>query len=264
VGDYVATWKINGETVKVAAPTGSTVTVVAPTAKSSGVAVTLPAPKVKPTGMNRDSLKPSGAVVPDALAVGFTPAQATAMVRKAQHTVHPMYNVGDIMATPCASVSGDSGRAWGRACDTQKFLQDHGGGNWIIGDEIVGSGNDCCISGSANLTALTSWISYGANNSIFNWAPNATISVGSCTSYTASLGYNGSGVSATTNICDQLSPYDANTGTQFGSTWGTCDWQGNTEGNASTDIDNNPSNASASVTLHVSISWVTPNWWGGC
>jgi hypothetical protein len=226
------------------------------------VAVALPA-KPKPARMTADMLRPADTVIPNALAVGFTPAEAQALAHKVDAGVNPQYSVGQIMATPCVSTSGDSGHAWGRACDTQKFMQDNGGGNWIIGDEVVGSGNDPCC-GTANLTNLTSWVSYGANNNIFHWSPNATISVGSCQTYTATAGYNGVGLSATTNVCDQLSPYGAENGRKFGSAWGTCDWQGQTEGNASTDIVNNPSNASSWVTMNISISWVTPTPWGGC
>jgi hypothetical protein len=261
-GDYTATWKVRGETVTVAAPSGSTVTLPSPGATSTEVSVKLP-PLPKSAQLAAARLRPANSIIPNALAVGFTPAQARAMAKKAQSSTRLMYYPGEIIATPCASVSGDSGHAWGHACDTQKFMQDNGGGNWIVGDEVVGSGNDPCC-GTANLTNLSSWVSYGANNEIFNWSPNATLSVGGCTTYTATAGYNGVGLSASTQVCDELSPVDANSGTQFGSSWGTCDWQGRTEGNASTDVDNNPWNASDAVTLWVHIAWVQPNPWGGC
>lgn len=256
-GDFVAIWKTRSETVKVAAPAGTTVTLVTPTSKSAGVAVTLPTRGLKPAQMTAGRLRPASSVVPNAVAIGFTPAQVQALI-PAHSGIQPQYSVGNIIATPCVSVSGDSGYAWGRACDTQKFLQDNGGGNWIVGDQVVGSGNDPGFN-TANLTALTAWVSYGANNNIFNWSPNATVTTGGCGNYTASLGYNSTGVSASTTLCsDSLNPYDANSGTSFGSSWSGCDNNAYTEGLASADIDNNPWNASDAVTLHLSISW---NYW---
>jgi hypothetical protein len=192
--------------------------------------------------------------VPDAIAVGYTAAEAQKFVP----AVSPMWSRGQIMRHPCASITGDfAGWAWGRACDTQKFVQDNGGGNWIIGDQIVGSGNDpCCLFGTGNLEALDSWVVYGANNSIFDWSPNSTVPAGGCTNWTASLSYNGVGLSAQTTICsDQLDPKNANSGTSFGSRWTGCDSNAYVEGNASTDIDYNPSNASDVPTLWVGIGW---------
>lgn len=264
-GDYTAVWKVAGETIKVAAPSGSTVSVVARTPKTATVAISLPNAGPKPSHFDTSQLRLANSIVPNARAVGFTPAQVRSLVKSADRGIGPRYKVGDIIATPCASVSGDSGHAWGYACDTQKFLQDNGGGNWIIGDQVVGSGNDpCCVSGTANLSRLAAWVSYGSNNNIFSWQPNATVHEGGCSTWTASLGYNGTGLSASTVLCsDQLDPIYVGSGTKFGSAWSGCDTGGDTEGMAAADIDNNPSNASDYVTLYVSISWAL-TWWGGC
>lgn len=260
-GDYVTTWKNHDTTVTVAAPAGSTVTVES-TGNAAQVGVTTP-DKPKPARMTADRLRSADTVIPNALAVGFSPAEAQAMAHKAAAAaVNPMYSPGQIMATPCATMSGDGGHAWSRACDTQKFVQDNGGGNWIIGDAVVGSGNDPYSTGV--LTSLKSWVNYGPKNNIFDWSPNATIQVGNCQTYTASAGYNGVGLSASTNVCDQLSPYGVGNPRGFGSQWGTCDWQNYTEGNASTDVLRSPTGASAAVSLFVKITWVTPNAWGGC
>ncbi len=251
-GDYTATWNTPTETVKVAAPSGSTVTLAASPTGSAEVGVTLPTGDSKPAQPN---LGPAGSIVANAIAVGYSVAEADALAMKTG--VQPNYNVGDIIATPCVSVTGDAGWAWGRACDTQKFLQNNGGGNWILGDAVVGSAND---TGCWCLSNLTAWVQYGANNSIFNWSPNATVTEGSCTNWTASLAYNSVGLSASTTVCsDRLDPYDANTGTKFGAAWSGLDCSHDyTQGVASADVDNNPSNASAAVTLYIHIAW---NYW---
>jgi hypothetical protein len=259
-GDYSASWKTPSETVKVAAPSGSTVILTTPTANSAGVAVALPSGGTKPTHVTADLLRPASAIVTNAVAVGFTPTQAQALIPG--HGIQPFYTVGQILETPCVSVTGDSGSAWGRACDTQKFVQDNGGANWVVGDQIVGSGND---PGSAALSNLKAWVSYGPNNSIINWSPNATVSVGGCTNWTAGLTYSGLNLSASTTICsDRVDPYDAGGGTQFGSSWSGCDVSNYTEGVAAVDVDNNPSNASFWVTLNIYIGWTAQQWWGGC
>lgn len=211
--------------------------------------MTLPAGASKPA---QPKLSPAGSIVVNAMAVGYSAAEANALASNGG--VQANYNVGDIIATPCVSVTGDSGWAWGRACDTQKFLQNNGGGNWILGDAVVGSGKD---SGCWCLSNLTAWVQYGANNTIFSWSPNATVTQGTCVNWSASLSYNGVGLSASTVICsDRLDPYNVNTGNQFGAAWsgGDCS-QDFTQGVASADVDNNPSNASATVTLWVHIEW---------
>jgi hypothetical protein len=141
-------------------------------------------------------------------------------------------------------------------------VQDNGGANWVVGDQIVGSGND---PGSAALSNLKAWVSYGVNNNIINWSPNATVSTGGCTNWTAGLNYSGLCLSASTTICsDRLDPYAAGSGTQFGSSWSGCDVSNYTEGVAAVDVDNNPSNASFWVTLNIWIGWTALQWWGGC
>jgi hypothetical protein len=243
-GDYTAMWKTPTGVVKVAAPSGSTVTVVASPGGSAEVGVTLPTRGTKSALPN---FSPAGSIVANAMAVGYSAAQARALVMSSR--IQPNWSPGDVMDTPCAYVSGDGGHAWGRACNTQVFVQDNGGGNWILGDEIVGSGNDL---GFGNLSTLRAWVQYGANNTIFNWSPASTVPEGNCTSYSATVG----SISASTTVCaDRLDPYGANTSTKFGASWSGCDSEGYTEGMASADKDNNPTNASAWARMNIYISW---------
>jgi hypothetical protein len=264
-GDYVATWQTPSESVTVAAPSGSTVTLVAtgPGTAEAGVTLPMPAQELKRT--SADPLSPAASVVPDAVAVGFTPAQVQKLIPAATSAVRPAaasgatWRPGQIMATPCVRITGDNGHAYGRACDTQRFVQDLGHLHWIFGDEVTGSGNDpCCVNGTADLTRLDAWVSYGAHNTIFKWKPNATIHEGQCTTWTASLSYNGVGLSAQQVICsDRLDPIYTNTSTKFGSAWTGCDSAGNVEGVDSVDLVDSPSTASERVTLWTGIGWAS-------
>jgi hypothetical protein len=136
------------------------------------------------------------------------------------------------------------------------MIQDNGGGNWIIGDEITGSGNDTGPWGWNTLTNLTAYVNYGSHNTIVQWRPNSAIPEGSCSTVSLGLTYAGVSLSDSSTVCpDVLSPYGTNTSNKFGSSWSGCDWDMITEGVDSVDVDNNPWNASDWPNLTVSISW---------
>jgi hypothetical protein len=153
-------------------------------------------------------------------------------------------------------VSGDGGDAYGRACDIQRMVQDNGGGNWIIGDEVTSSGNDTGPFRWDILEGLTAYVNYGANNTIVKWVPNSTVTEGNCSTVSLGLSYDGVSLSDTQTICpDRMDPYGTNTSNKFGSSWSGCDDPAYTEGTNSVDVDNNPWNASAWPGITVGISW---------
>ena len=255
-GDWTASWIVQGETVKVAAPAGSTVVVAQPDGKSASAMVRTPAQSKQGTSLKSLAAAYAAAgksVVQDAMAVGYTQAEAEALVGG----VHPAYSPGDIISSPCASVTGDGGDAWGRACDVQKMMQDNGGGNWYVGDQVTGSGND--TNGRNSLSGLAADVNYGSGNSIIQWQPNSTVSTGSCTTRGYSLSYNYVNVSTSSTVCpDRMDP-DGPSNTRFGGHWSGCDrWGADTEGVNSVDVVWNPSSALSNPGLSVKI------WWADC
>jgi hypothetical protein len=261
-GDYTATWKMFGETVKVAAPAGSTVTVAKPSHGQATASVQVPA------SLRKGNLRALAAayaasgksVYQDALAVGYSPAQAAriaAPTTRTANVVQPMTAAGSIISTPCVSTSGDAGNAYGRACDVQKMMQDNGGGNWIVGDEVTGSGNDTDWADS--LSGLAAYVNYGSGNTVIKWTPNSTVNAGNCQTISLGVSYNGVSASDSQTICPaRIDPYGTNTSTRFGSKWSGCDSSNWVEGVPSDDIVNDPSYASSNPNLTVTI------WWAYC
>lgn len=259
-GDFTAAWRLYSETVRVAGPSGSTVIVPKPAAKQALVTVRplASAHKGSLAALAAAYALAGKSVVQDAMAVGYTRAEAMNLAAQAPavDSVSLAYSPGQIIQTPCASVSGDGNNAYGRACDIQRMVQDNGGGNWIIADEVTSSGNDTGPFRWNTLESLTAYVNYGANNTIIKWTPNATITQGNCGTITLGFTYQGVGLSATQTVCpDRMDPYGTNTGNKFGASWSGCDTSNYTEGTTSVDVDNNPWNASDWPGLTVGISW---------
>jgi hypothetical protein len=265
-GDYTASWRVYGGTVTVAGMSGSTVTVPSPVTSGSlsGVGVSLRAPDLKAKGGSltqmanayRDAGK---SPAQDALAVGFTSTQAARIAAgtTAAHTVTPMTAPGTIIYSGCANYTGDAGNAYGRACDVQKMMQDNGGGDWYVGDQVTGSGNNNDWWNS--LTGLAGYVSYGPNNTIVEYAPNGTTSVGNCTTVGFSLGWNGVGLNTSSQVCPgTLSPYGPPSNTVFGAHWSGCNTGALTQGVNSDDVDHSPSGAASAPNVSVAI------WWNHC
>jgi hypothetical protein len=256
-GDWTASWTVNGETVKVAAPAGSTVIVAQTGGRSASALVRTPAQSKRGTSLKSLATAYAAAgksVVQDAMAVGYSSAEAQALAGG----VRPAFKPGDIISSPCASVTGDGGDAWGRACDVQKMMQDNGGGNWYVGDQVTGSADNSWNS-LYDITGLAADVNYGSGNSIIQWQPNSTVSTGSCTTRGYSLNYNYVNVSTSSTICpDRMDP-DGPSNTRFGGHWSGCDkWGSDTEGVNSVDVVSDPSNATANPGLGVTI------WWADC
>lgn len=135
------------------------------------------------------------------------------------------------------------------------MMQDNGGGNWYVGDQITGSGND--TSGSNSLTGLAATVNYGSCNSIVQWAPNASVYVGNCTTVTEGTTYNNVSLNSSTQVCPAHMDPELSNGTHFASHWSGCNNNNFTAGVNSTDVVWNPYNASSNPGLSVSIWW---NW----
>lgn len=109
-------------------------------------------------------------ITQDAIAVGYTPAQAARLAAATPDST--------ILSTPCVTVYAESQKLYGRVCDVQELAQNKGGGNWILSDEITGSGGG--LDNDISLYSFAGYVAYGNGNSVVKWAPNSTVSVGSC------------------------------------------------------------------------------------
>jgi hypothetical protein len=257
-GDVVASWQVGAATVTAAALPGSTVTVSSfgPVGQAGGAEASVTLNAVNKTGANAadraiKAYKSSGrSVYSEAVAVGYSPAEATKL--QTNLTSGPLIASASIIGSACATVYGDAGSAYGRACVVQYLMQATQGGDWYIGDKITGSGSDS--DWLWKLTGLQSWETYGSGNSIIDWSPGSTQFPSSCGNFTASLGFAGSGISASTTICpDRLDPKFFTRG--FGTNWTGCDKNQYVEGTPSVDLDHNLWWASIAVTIHVAIWW---------
>ncbi|WP_370100437.1 hypothetical protein [Streptacidiphilus sp. MAP12-20] len=259
-GYWTAQWKVQGHTVKVAALPGSTVVLKQTHGKVSAQVNT---PNLKTTfhGDGRAAafgyMASGASVIANAEAVGFTPAQAAKIAASAapKGRIMPLdTSVGGIIQSPCASVSGDAGNAWGQTCDIQKMLENDGGGNWYVGDQVTGSGND--PDWYASLSGLAADINYGGGNSMKQWDPSGYRDAGQCGTLSTSASWNGIGVSASSPLCPDHIDIDGRaTAQNYGSHWSGHDTGNRTEGVASSDVVYSPGNASSNPGLTVSIWW---------
>jgi hypothetical protein len=250
-GDYTASWDIGKVTVAVAAPARSTVTVTDSSQGFADVSVTVPAiPETGNLVRTIAAAYRSGAksLEQDALAVGYTRSEAAKL-----NVVRPD---ATILSTPCVTVTADSKKISGRSCDEHELAQKESNGHWILSDEVTGSASSTDVNN--DLYQFAAYTAYPAGNSIFQWRPNSTQSIGSCKSVTESLSWAGSGYTSSTTDCpDSISPYDATTGTKFGSVWAGCAWV-EVVGANSVDLDNNPTRSSDGVTVSAAL------WWKSC
>lgn len=128
------------------------------------------------------------------------------------------------------------------------------GSTWYIGDDVTGSGNDTRSTGYS-LTYFHAWVGYNqSGNHLVRWSPSATVTRGSCSTYTASVGYSSSSISSAQTVCpDRLDPTQ-NTASN-GVAWRGCDYHKYTEGAPSTDVEYNGPGASTTATAKATISW---------
>jgi hypothetical protein len=268
-GDVVESWRVGDVFVTAAALPRSIVTVSSmgdPGGPGgAGASVTLPA--IDKNGPNAAALAvqryaSSGrSVQSEALAVGFSATEIeTALPSLPSHflrrgssaTVSP----GQIYNSGCVDVAGNSNQTHGHACIVQKLMQDNGGGDWYVGDEITSSGWGTDYWWK--LSGLQAWDQFGANNTIVQYSPQSTQHPSACGTVTFSLAYNGIGVSASSNVCpDRLDPkFWGSTG--FGTNWTGCAPVNYVESAPGVDVDHNPWNASQYASINVYIWWNCP------
>ena len=168
-----------------------------------------------------------------------------------------------VYATPCASWTNPSGHVYIRGCDTQYLDIDYGGGDWYMADKSEASGRSNCASDWTcdRMTQLYDKMSYLSGNTIIQWTPNSTTTVGNCNTVSLSMTSNQSGIgySSSQTICpNSYGPYTV-TGTDFGGVWNGKETANNQwEGVDALDEDHSPAGAPAGVSFMVDVSWC--NW----
>jgi hypothetical protein len=212
----------------------------------------------------------SNTVYDNAVAVGFTPEEATQIANQASAVGNSLAMTssarasriksmatgngpakGTIIGSPCVSVSGNGGAATGRTCDVQVIMQSTGQ-DWYIGDQLTSSGHDDTTWN--NLTQLTGNDNYVGGNSIVEWNPSGFQSTGNCTSYNESIGYNGVGIGSTQTVCPSgIGPQWPNPTTGQGVTWTGC--SSNTQGAPGVDLLHSPAGVSDSMVVRITVGW---------
>jgi hypothetical protein len=89
-------------------------------------------------------------------------------------------------------------------CDIRRKVQDNGGGDWYLGDEMTGTTTN---TGGWHLYSSYGGIVYPAGNEMVLWKPNQTIYPSACGKDTQKISYNGVELSTEATVCpDKIDP----------------------------------------------------------
>jgi hypothetical protein len=250
-GSMTAKWSApTGESVTVTGRFGAKVNLTERTTSTSGkelfVEVTTPEiDKTNTAAVNAmmDAYKTGKrSVEKDATNTGIDAAQVSDV------------GVASIYDSWCVDVSLNSGAAKEHFCDIRTKVQDNGGGDWYMGDEMTGTTS--WHSGQA-LFSSYGGDAYSSGNTMVKWNPAGTINPGSCSSNTQQVTYNGFSISSTSTVCpDRIDPYTNNLGgagiEEF--------WHGCSAGSVGlnpVDVVHSPPSASVSATLkgYIHTEW---------
>jgi len=146
----------------------------------------------------------------------------------------------------CVDVTLDS-RHWEHFCDVREKVQDNGGGDWYMGDEMTGS---TTRTGGQYLYSSYGGVAYTANNTMVKWQPSADVVPSSgCATNTQKLSYNGVELSSETTVCPSvIHPYTNRLGgAGLEEFWHGCD--DGVIGLNPVDVIHSPPSASVGATL---------------
>jgi hypothetical protein len=207
----------------------------------------------------------------NAIAVGFSKAQAEAMVANAKKTVAEVTGNSPktksttsartkktnsvsslpIIGSPCVNGNFNGGQATGRTCDVQTLVQSNSSGRYI-NDDITTSGHNGTWWN--NLTNLSGNDNYAHGNNIVKWNPTVFRPTGSCSTFNEGISFDGLNLGDSETVCAAgLGPEWSDPTTGNGAEWNGC--SGNTQGAPSTDVVDNPSGVSSSMVVRLNMSW---------
>lgn len=267
-------WSMNGSLISAAGPVNSTVSVSATASTSGGQESVSVVPPVDTTNNVEASVaayQESGVTVaglltaigaPPAIANQISDAMSTATLSASGAAVSPAYFN--------ATCDGWDGAPWGGGtsvyvygCLTQTLAQAGSTNDWIE-DTISNSG----FPYNCGVVVLDSndyynYTGSSGNHQIVQWSPESTISQGLPTTVTASIAYNGIGVSVSAYVYpSHLSPdlvyWNGSAYTGFGSNWGGPDTN-DVQATPSADLEHTTNSGTNDAGVQNAASWSCPD-----
>ena len=160
-----------------------------------------------------------------------------------------------------------SGGGYIDACDLEYMVQNSGGGDWYLADQITTNAN------ASGLQYYLTDFSWPANNRFVEWSPQSPTSVGGCQTVSEGLSYDGLNLGTQYQVCSEtVSPSVYNSGSPYFMMtssnacgwilfWDTC--PSGSQGYQTSDIVHSPPSASYDPLLSVHMQWNGGNNWGG-
>lgn len=245
--DVETNWSLpNGDSVTVAGPQGSVLNIQPiswtgdPGTTVAPEIITVSPPPPSTTAITGDQAislyAASGfSLYHDAMAVGFSSAEASQMINE------DAASSSRIFSHICANDQW-KGHYTSHECVYQVLLQSSGSKDWYIANKTRSS--ETAVGHNA-LEEFATWVSHAGHDNI-DWDPSATITKGSCSTVTLNVGYNGSGVSVSQDVCPQTLNPRFGDWNGFGAKWtdtnGDCPGTWETNPSASVEYDAGGSN----------------------
>ncbi|MHB1431168.1 MAG: hypothetical protein ACYCVZ_03500 [Streptosporangiaceae bacterium] len=276
-GLVLTTWRRGAQTASFAGPRGSVILFNETSGRrgAAGSASASLTPPPMPVGgaMARTPTQAAELLYEEAVAVGTPVAAARQMAfgLRSGSTSNGTSAVGSVSAmskgtiynSGCAHTTGDAGNAWGTSCLEQKMAPDSEPNQVYTLDTLTTSGNDndwyCALTGLLGKDYYRYSGSYG-NHGLVTWKPASTVPEGSPKTYTASLGYNGTGVSVSqtaypNNLNPMLAAYNGQSPTSFGDQWRGGEMGKTVVGAPGADLTHIWSSGSIDAGVSVVITW---------
>lgn len=235
-------------------------TVAGKTVHTLQMSVTLPGTAKSAIVADAAAYAASGrSVLKDALNSGADPATAKARLSHAGVNVaraagiRPM-STGDnsIYSSWCVTpISGDAGNAKASGCVTRYLVQNNGGGDFYVSDDMEGLASDS-NDWADELSGFKIWMDYTANNVVMHWIPDGQSGT-DCHDISAGATFGIASFTSTNTICG------GSISTLYASNTSGLAWSGYTTSQVGLEpIDEVHSPANASIgnsVLHLSMTW---------
>lgn len=266
-------WSMNGSLISVAGPVNSTVSVSATTSTSGGqesVSVLPPVDISNNVEAEVAAYQESGVSVYGLLtAIGAAPSIADQISDAMTATTASASGAGLSPAYFNSTCDGWDGAPWGGGtsvyvygCLTQTLAQAGNTNDWIE-DTISNSGFPYnCGFDDLYSNDYYNYAGSSGNHQIVEWSPESTISQGLPETGTASIGYNGTGVSVSAYVYPNLiGPslyyWNGSAYTGFGSSWSGPD-SGYVDATPSADLEHTTNSGTNKAGVQNAAVWSCP------
>lgn len=168
--------------------------------------------------------------------------------------------------TQCASVSYQNGLIEGYGCSTL-YLVAASGGDWWFNNKYKFSARSkdptfwLCIPGTCpwRLYEVGWSLGWSTNNVVYDWEPSATVDQGGCSPMTLGATYHGFGISISGTVCPRkMQPWNLS-GRRSGAEWLGLEQGTAWEATIGIQAVHSPTNAAASYSSPLSLSWIRWN-----